>query len=146
MIRALSLSLLLSLLLSLSLSLSLSPSAAHARPGNGPTLFTPKSAQPKTSRYAAPSNKPNAPQNWSNKPPFAAPWSTKRPAPAPKPVGPHGSSSGYNYQPPPGPPSGSVGEYGFFLFVGLAALVLGAAGYGWNRRRHEREWSTRAMG
>jgi hypothetical protein len=136
MIRVLSLSVLLSL------SLSLLVCDAHARPGSGPTLFTPKTA-PKTSRYAPPTAKTNAPQPWSNKPSFAAPWSTKRAAPPPKPVGPHGTSSGYNYLPPPGPPSGSVGEYGFFLFVALAAVVFGAAAHGWSRRRQEREWSTR---
>lgn len=84
--------------------------------------------------------------NWSSKPSYSAPWSTEERKPAPRPVGPHGSSSGYVYKAPPGPPSGSVGEYFFFVLLGLGFVAVVVAAVAWQRRREEREWASSVLG
>ncbi|MBL9024487.1 MAG: TIM44-like domain-containing protein [Myxococcales bacterium] len=84
--------------------------------------------------------------NWSSKPSYSSPWSTEERKPAPRPVGPHGSSSGYVYTGPSGPPSGSVGEYFFFILLGVGVLAVVVAGAAWHRRRQEREWASAVLG
>lgn len=142
-------------LAALALALPHAPEA-QARPGGGQSFGgSSKSSGGRSSSGSSKSSggssswgssKSSGSSNWSSKPSYAAPWSAPESKAPPKPVGPHGTSSGYNYTSPPGPASGSVGEFFFFILLALGVIALVVAGYAHSRRREERDWASGVLG